>query len=113
MPTATAGFASTLIKGLSECLASASQHPKAGGLRWCDDPPLQVGLGGLPIPGMANPTLITVFSPVWSATPNLLTRGQPLWTRVSPQSSPPHFRGKSSKKKKKKGMGNSFFVIPS
>lgn len=107
MPTATAGFASTLIKGLSECLASASQHPKAGGLRWCDDPALQVGLGGLPIPGMANPTLITVFSPVWPATPNLLTRGQP-------QSSPPHFRGKSSKKKKKKkGMGNSFFVIPS
>lgn len=84
-PTAAAGFASILIKGLSERLACAPQHPKAGGLRCVmDDPPLQVGLGGLPIPGMANPTLITGCSLMWPATPSLLTRGQPLWSRVSP-----------------------------
>lgn len=110
MPTATAGFASTLIKGLSEFLACAPQHPKARGPRWCDDPPLQVWLGGLSIPGMANPTLITGCSPVWPATPNLLARGQPLWLRVSPQSSSPHFRGKSSQKNAQETPFLSFFI---
>lgn len=107
MPTATAGFASTLIKGLSECLASASQHPKAGGLRWCDDPAVQVGLGGAPHSWDGKPHLNHCFQPGVAGN----TKFADTWP--APKQPPSLQREIFQEKKKKKGMGNSFFVIPS